>query len=148
MDLIFRKFKKSDFDEIFSMMKTFYNSPAVFTNGSDEIFKADIEACIDDNFVFAEGYVFISGEKILGYAMLAKSFSTEFGKPCIWLEDLYLKPEFRGLGIIPNFISYISYENKNSILRLEVEDENAHAVHVYEKSGFSRLPYVEMKKEI
>lgn len=148
MDFIFRKFKNSDFDEIFSMMKTFYNSPADFTNGNDEIFKADIEACLDENFVFAEGYVFLSEEKFLGYAMLSKSFSTEFGKSCIWLEDLYLKPEYRGHGIIPKFISHISTENKNSMLRLEVEDENAHAVHVYEKLGFSRLPYVEMKKEI
>lgn len=148
MDFIIRNFETSDFDEIFSMMKKFYNSPAVFTNGSDEIFEADIKACLDNNFVFAEGFVFVSDEKILGYAMLAKSFSTEFGKPCIWLEDLYLKPEFRGLGIIPKFISKIENENKNSILRLEVEDENTHAVHVYQKSGFSKLPYVEMKKEI
>ncbi len=148
MNFVIRKFEKSDFEEVFSMMKTFYNSPAVFTNGNDEIFKADINACIDENCVFAEGFVFVSDGKILGYAMLAKSFSTEFGKPCIWLEDLYLKPEYRGFGIIPKFISKIENENRNSILRLEVEDENVHAVHVYQKSGFSRLPYVEMKKEI
>lgn len=148
MNFVIRKFEKSDFEEVFSMMKTFYNSPAVFTNGNDEIFKADINACIDENCVFAEGFVFVFDGKILGYAMLAKSFSTEFGKPCIWLEDLYLKPEYRGFGIIPKFISKIENENRNSILRLEVEDENVHAVHVYQKSGFSRLPYVEMKKEI
>ena len=33
-----------------------------------------------------------------------------------------------------------------SILRLEVEAENEHAVHVYRKSGFEVLPYMEMKK--
>lgn len=148
MDFNFRKIKKADFDEVFEMMKTFYSSPAVFTNGSDEIFRADINACIDEECVFAEGFVFTSEEKILGYAMLAKSFSTEFGKPCIWLEDLYLKPEYRGNGIVPKFINFVENTYKNSILRLEVEYENAHAVHVYEKSGFSRLPYVEMKKEL
>ena len=80
--------------------------------------------------------------------MLAKSFSTEFGKQCIWLEDLYLKSEFRGQGIIPKFIKYLEEKYKECIFRLEVENENTHAVHVYEKSGFSSLPYVEMKKEI
>ena len=148
MDFEFRKFERADFDEIFSMMKAFYNSPAVFTNGSDEIFKADIDACLDEDFSFVDGYVFVSSSKIIGYAMLAKSFSTEFGKSCIWLEDLYLKPEYRGNGIIPKFIKFVESTYKNSILRLEVEDENAHAVHVYEKAGFSRLPYVEMKKEL
>lgn len=148
MDFVIKKFEKTYYEEVFGMMKTFYNSPAVFTNGSDEIFQADLNASLDENCVFIECYVFLSEEKILGYAMISKSFSTEFGKQCIWLEDLYLKPEFRGHGIIPKFISFIENLYKNSILRLEVEDENAHAVHVYEKSGFSRLPYVEMKKEI
>lgn len=148
MDFEFRKFERADFDEIFSMMKVFYNSPAVFTNGSDEIFKSDIDACLDENFAFVDGYVFVSSSKIIGYAMLAKSFSTEFGKSCIWLEDLYLKPEYRGNGIIPKFIKFVENTYKNSILRLEVEDENTHAVHVYEKAGFSRLPYVEMKKQL
>ena len=67
--------------------------------------------------------------------MLAKSFSTEFGKSCIWLEDLYLKPEYRGNGIIPKFIKFVENTYKNSSLRLEVEDENTHAVNVYEKEG-------------
>ena len=51
--------------EVISMMKTFYSSEAVFTNGSDEIFEADFNTCID-NSTYLEGYVFTSGEIILG----------------------------------------------------------------------------------
>ena len=76
--------------------------------------------------------------------MIAKSFSTEFGKPCIWFEDLYLKPEFRGFGIIPSFIEYIKQNYPECIYRLEVEKENTHAIHVYKKSNFKELPYTEM----
>lgn len=148
MNFIIRNFEKSDFDEVFLMMKTFYNSSAVFTNGSDKIFETDINACLDKNNNFAEGFVFISDKEILGYAIIAKSFSSEFGKPCIMLEDLYLKPKFRGFGIIPKFISKIEHEYQNSILKLEVENDNNHAIHVYQKSGFSKLPYIEMIKEI
>lgn len=147
MQFCIRKFVEEDRFEILSMMKVFYSSDAVFTNGSDEIFECDFNACVQ-NSPFVEGYILTDSEKILGYAMLAKSFSTEFGKPCIWLEDLYLKPEFRGKGIIPEVIKYIEDNYKDCILRLEVEDENSHAVHVYEKAGFSRLPYVEMKKDV
>lgn len=147
MQFCIRKLVEEDRSEILSMMKVFYSSVAVFTNGSDEIFERDFDACIENN-PYLEGYVFVIDEKILGYAMLAKSFSTEFGKPCIWLEDLYLKPEFRGKGIIPKVIKYFEDNYKDCVLRLEVEDENSHAVHVYEKAGFSRLPYVEMKKDV
>lgn len=131
--------------EVISMMKTFYSSEAVFTNGSDEIFETDFNTCID-NSPYLEGYVFTSDELILGYAMLAKSFSTEFGKPCVWFEDLYLKPEFRGQRIIPQFIRYVEKVHKDSVFRLEVEKENAHACYVYKKQGFSELPYCEMVK--
>ena len=137
--------KFEDKVEVISMMKTFYSSEAVFTNGSDEIFEADFKACIN-NSSYLEGYVFTSYEIILGYAMLAKSFSTEFGKSCIWFEDLYLKPEYRGQRIIPQFIRYVETVHKDSVFRLEVEKENAHACYVYKKQGFSELPYCEMVK--
>ncbi len=137
--------KFEDKVEVISMMKTFYSSEAVFTNGSDAIFDADFKACIN-NSPYLEGYVFTSDEIILGYAMLAKSFSTEFGKSCIWFEDLYLKPEYRGQRIIPQFIRYVETVYKDSVFRLEVEKENAHACHVYEKQNFIELPYCEMVK--
>lgn len=147
MQFNIRKFELKDKAEVLSMMEVFYSSEAVFTNGSKEIFEKDFELSLNEN-PYVEGYVFTSNDEILGYAMFAKSFSTEFGKPCVWLEDLYLKPENRGHGIIPYFISQLEEKYSDCIFRLEVEDENAHAVHVYEKSGFSRLPYVEMKKEV
>jgi len=142
----FRKIKAEDKNIIFDMMKEFYSSDAVFTNGSDEIFTNDIENCLN-NSPYLDGYVFENNQEIIGYAMLAKSFSTEFGKPCIWIEDLYLKESYRGQHIIPQFIEYIKKEYQNSILRLEVERENQHAYYVYKKLGFEELPYCEMKFE-
>lgn len=146
MEFTIRKMTKVDKDEVLSMMKEFYSSDAVFTNGSEEIFKTDIENCLNNN-LYLDGYIFEVDNDIAGYAMLSKSFSTEFGKPCIWLEDLYLKSEYRGNGIIPKFIQYIKNKYSNSIFRLEVEKENTHAVHVYKKLGFEELPYMEMKME-
>ena len=135
-----RKFKQEDKPEILSMMQEFYSSNAVFTNGSDEIFETDFETCIN-NSPFLDGYVFYNEEKILGYAMVTKSFSTEFGKICIWIEDLYLKEYCRGKGVIPEFINYLKSVYPNVIFKLEVEEENSHAVHVYKKCGFKELPY-------
>lgn len=135
-------------DAVIGMMRIFYASPAVSTNGSEEIFRCDVEQCLIES-PYLEGYVFVdsdAGGRTAGYAMVAKSFSTEFGRQCIWIEDLYLDPEYRGTGIGTQFLSFINEKYADSILRLEVEAENEHAVHVYRKSGFEVLPYMEMKK--
>lgn len=140
-----RKITNSDYQTVFDMMKVFYSSEAVFTNGSEEIFKCDIETCLNNN-PYLEGYVFCQKNEITGYGMLAKSFSTEFGKPCIWIEDLYIKPDYRGVGIGKQFMEFVEKKYPHCLLRLEVELENIKAVKLYKKCGFKNLPYLEMTK--
>ena len=134
-----------DTDTVIEMMREFYASPAVFTNGSDEIFISDIENCIN-NSDYLEGYIIENSDAVQGYAMIAKSFSTEFGKPCIWIEDLYIKEEHRGAGLGKMFLDFIAEKYTGCIFRLEVEEENEGAVGLYKKCGFDFLPYLEMKK--
>lgn len=145
MQSTIRNMQEKDRENIIEMMRTFYSSDAVLSNGSDEIFKADFDNCISEN-PYIEGYVFENSQDIQGYAMVAKSFSTEFGKPCIWIEDLYIKEAYRGLGIGSLFLSYIESKYPNSVFRLEVEAENERAVSVYNKCGYEVIPYMEMKK--
>ena len=145
MSSTIRKMTGEDAACVLDMMREFYASPAVFTNGSDEIFRRDIENCVNDN-PYVEGYIFEENSGIQGYAMVAKSYSTEFGKPCIWIEDLYLKESCRGLGIGKQFLDYMAERYTDCIFRLEVEEENKRAVRLYEKCGFTVLPYMEMKK--
>ena len=140
-----RPMVKEDKESVLEMMRVFYTSPAVLSNGSEEIFEADVENCVNES-PYLEGFVFEEKGEILGYGMIAKSFSTEFGKPCIWVEDLYLKPEYRGQGIGSKFFEYLENNYTDCIFRLEVEEENERAIHVYEKNGFTVLPYMEMKK--
>ena len=140
-----RKMEGRDREEILAMMRVFYASPAVLTDGSEEIFQRDIENCLGDN-PFVEGYVMEEENLLQGYAMIAKSYSTEFGKPCIWIEDIYIKEEYRGRGIGSSFFDFITKKYTDHIFRLEVEEENERAIHVYRSCGFAVLPYMEMKK--
>ena len=68
--------------------------------------------------------VFKDGNKYSGYAMLAKSFSTEFGKNCIWIEDLYVLPSARSHGIGRAFFEFVRKKYPDCVLRLEVEKES------------------------
>ena len=135
----------ADTENVLEMMRVFYASPAVSTNGSEEIFRNDINNCVGD-CPFLEGYVFLYNNATAGYAMVAKSFSTEFGKPCIWIEDIFIKQEFQGNGIGTKFFEYIEQQYPNCIFRLEVEEYNRVAIKLYKKSGYEFLPYLEMKK--
>ena len=145
MNTTIRAMKETDRVQILAMMRVFYASPAVLGNGSEAIFEADFSACIGGS-PYLEGYVFENGDEIQGYAMLAKSFSTEFGKPCIWIEDLYVKDKYRGIGIGSQFLRFIESKYPDAVLRLEVQAENERALRVYKSCGFDTLPYMEMKK--
>ena len=140
-----RPMEKSDRDAVLDMMRVFYASPAVHTDGSEEIFDADFAACVSGS-PYLEGYVFDDSGEVIGYAMAAKSFSTEFGRPCIWIEDLYLREGYRDRGLGSAFFGFIEEKYPEAIFRLEVEDENERAVHVYRKCGYEVIPYMEMKK--
>ena len=132
-------------EAVLDMMRVFYASPAVLSNGSEEIFENDISACVSGS-PYLEGYVFAEGEKLCGYAMVAKSFSTEFGKPCKWIEDLYVLPDSRGKGFGTKFFAFLERKYPESILHLEVEEENEGAMKMYARNGFDVLPYTQMKK--
>ncbi|MCD7787492.1 MAG: GNAT family N-acetyltransferase [Firmicutes bacterium] len=146
MDFEIRKMEMRDRNEVLCMMRVFYRSPALITNGSEQIFERDFEACVGDER-YADGFVFeaASGE-IIGYAMTARGFSTEFGKPCVWIEDLYVKEPYRGQGTGSAFFDFIRERYAGCIFRLEAERENTGAVRLYQKNGFCELPYLEMIK--
>lgn len=138
-----RPMEEKDRPAVMEMMRVFYASPAVLSDGSDEIFSADIDSCTG-SCPFLEGFVFEDGQKLLGYGMIAKSFSTEFGRPCVWIEDLYVRAEHRGMGIGTQFFAYLRSRYPGALRRLEVEAENEKAINIYKKNGFEILPYMEM----
>ena len=108
MNIKFSKISEEHRQELLKMMTEFYSSDAVSTNGSVEIFEKDIEECIS-NSPFLEGFIFFANEEIAGYSMLAHSFSTEFGKHCVLIEDIFIKKEYRHKGISTKFLVGIDY---------------------------------------
>ena len=86
---------------------------------------------------------------IMGYSMVAHSYSTECGGNCVWVEDIYIKPDYRGKNIAGEFCEHLDnmYGKEAVRFRLEVEEENERAVKAYKKAGFERLGYVQMAKD-
>lgn len=139
-----RRMTAEDKPYVLELMRKFFSSDAVLTDGSEEIFVNDIEECISDS-PYLEGFVFPDEEgNVKGYAMIAGGYSTEFGRRCIWIEDIYLEEELRGSGAASEFFDYLKSRYPGSINKLEVEEENERAVRAYIKNGFEVIPYLEM----
>ena len=142
-----RAMQLEDMEEVVGMMRVFYDSPAVI-HAAPEILRQDVKDCVGEG-PYIEGYIFEEDGKILGYSMVAKSYSTEYGGMCVWVEDLYMKEEARGLGIGTAFFRFLDEKYKDQAVRfrLEVEEDNERAVAVYKKAGYQPLPYMQMTKE-
>ena len=141
-----RLMKEQDKNEVIEMMTVFYASEAVSTNGSREIFESDFDNCIN-SCPYLEGYVFEENDNICGYAMVAKSFSTEFGKPCIWIEDLYIKEEYRHKKLGSLFFDFLKDNYKDTIQRLEVDKNNVFAIKAYKKNNFDEVDYLQFVRK-
>ena len=81
-----------------------------------------------------------------GYALLQKTYSRAAGGMCIWIDEIYLRPAFRGRGLAKELFAYAE-GLKAKRLRLEVEPENGRAVALYTKLGYRFLDYRSMVKD-
>lgn len=148
-NIIIRSMKEEDSVEVLEMMKVFYASPALLSDPSEDVMKRDIADCLGDN-PFIECFVFENNTGvIMGYSMVAHSYSTECGGNCVWVEDIYIKQDYRGKSIAGEFFEHLDnmYGKEAVRFRLEVEEENERAVKAYKKAGFEKLGYVQMAKD-
>ena len=73
-----------------------------------------------------------------GFAFYFFNYSTWKGRPGLYLEDLFVQPEFRGLGIgraLLEKVAAIAVENDCPRLQWEVLDWNTPAIEFYRAMG-------------
>jgi GNAT superfamily N-acetyltransferase len=80
--------------------------------------------------------------KLAGYAIYFFTFSSFIGRPGIWLEDVYVRPEFRrrglGLGLI-QAVARIGMERNCGRFEWTALDWNVKALAFYNKLGAQQL---------
>lgn len=133
-----RKATKNDAKVIIEMI----NELALYEKLANEV-KIDESIFISHIFEkeLAKALVAVSGSEIVGYAIFFYSFSTFLGRAGIYLEDLYVRKEFRGQGIGMKFIKTLAEIcEKEGFGRLEWEclDWNESSIKFYESLGAKR----------
>ena len=79
----------------------------------------------------------------VGFALFFTSYSTFWSTPCLFLEDLYVDPEFRGRGYGLGLLKELAAEAvRRGYPRLEwhVLDWNQLAIDFYERQGAPVMP--------
>ena len=76
--------------------------------------------------------------KAVGYALFFHNFSTFTGRPGIYLEDIYVKPEMRGRGYgkcLLTYVARLAVERKCSRMEWSVLDWNEPSIRFYRSLG-------------
>jgi len=76
--------------------------------------------------------------KPVGYCLFFRNFSTFLGKPGIYIEDIYIKPEHRGRDFGKSILTYIAnmaIERDCGRLEWSVLDWNINALNFYNDLG-------------
>lgn len=98
----------------------------------------DLEKTLFGKRAYAEVVLAYQDEKPAGFALFFHNYSTFLGKPGIYLEDLYVQPEFRGKGVgsaLFSFLANLTQERACGRLEWWVLDWNKEAIGFYEKIG-------------
>lgn len=137
----------ADTEPLLRLMREFYDSPALLCHAPTEVLRRDIAACLSDS-PYIEGFVCERDGEIVGYTMVSKGYSTEYGGMSIMIEDLFVKSDCRGKGYGAALLRFIEERFSDAVrLRLEVEPNNAGAIRLYEKCGYSELLYTQLHKK-
>lgn len=147
--MVIRKIDIKDKDKYVAMSKKFYNSDAVLHNIPDNNIHKTFDEIVSGS-PYAEGYIYEHNGEIAGYSLLSTTYSNEAGGLILWIEEVYILPEFQGNGFGKDLMAFIeeTYKNKVVRIRLEVEKSNRRAIKLYQKKGFTELNYLQMYKEL
>lgn len=86
----------------------------------------------------AEVVLAFAGDNPVGFAVFFQNFSTWLGRPGIYLEDLFVKPEMRGRGYgraLLVHLAKIARDRNCGRMEWAVLDWNDPAIHFYRKLG-------------
>ena len=81
----------------------------------------------------------------LGYLYVTQCYSAEVGGRCVFLEEIFLKEEYRRRGLGAQVMAWLEGEYPAARrFRLEVTQANQGAISLYQRAGYTFLRYDQM----
>lgn len=133
-DITIRAVDEKDFPQLVDLFSEF----ALFEKMPDKMVNS-VDRMIAERDFFNCLVAVTSDDQIIGYATYFFAYYTWIGKS-LYMDDLYVKPEFRGNGVGTRLIKHVTYLAKNSgchKLRWQVSKWNEPAIDFYKGIGAS-----------
>ncbi|GAB1537561.1 GNAT family N-acetyltransferase [Scytonema sp. NUACC21] len=125
------------------------------------LLKAEFDGCLDsleatpqklEDTIFCQkplAFILLAeiDENVIGFASYHQIYSTFLAKPGIWLDDLYIKTEYRNCGVGTALINHLCRINENlGGARIDwiVRENNEPAVNFYKKMGAKIIQQVRL----
>jgi GNAT superfamily N-acetyltransferase len=140
MSILFRKFNGSEIEKITDLMQKLNSEDPEEMPLTKE--KINEFFSILDKPEFTELFVIEIDLNIVGYGVLSKYFSTEYGGMCCEIDELYIEKEFRSLGIGSLFIKWLEDYALNIGLKaitLHTTRSNEAAKKLYSKLSYTSI---------
>jgi len=136
MKLQFLKIAENSFPDLLDMMASFY---AIDHYSFDRVkTEKNLSAFISDK-TLGRAWIISCNEVTCGYLMLTFGFSFEYNGKIGLIDEFYLKPEFRRMGIgkkTMDFIDAQAIELDIKTVHLEVEKHNKGGTKLYKSKGY------------
>ncbi len=142
-----RDIQESDRQEFFQMAKEFYGGPACDHDVPTEHFEATLQECMRSK-EYSRVLMLEDETGVVGYFLLAITWSNEAGGITIWLDELFFKSSSRGKGYGTEVFDWVEKEYPHAKrFRLEATYSNERAISLYSRLGYKELHYYQMIKE-
>lgn len=143
--LTFRDLTPGDYGLVIPMVLDFYHSDAVDHPVDRAVLEESFQDAVSPAEDLLRGLLIQSDGEPAGYMYITQCYSAEVGGRCVFIEEIYLKPEFRGRGLGTEVMAWLerAYPAARRF-RLEVTRANSGAVHLYQKTGYQFLHYDQM----
>lgn len=139
-NLLIRRAEKQDIPYILQMIREL----AEYEKLLHEVVTTEkhLEDVIFGKEKFVEVLIAEFNNEIAGQTIFFKNFSTFVGRPGLYIEDLYVKPQYRGLGIgkaLLNEVIKMAKEHNFGRVEWVVLDWNKPAIDFYKNIGAKPL---------
>lgn len=134
---IFKPATSDDVEALIVMMRDLYAHDGLAPLDEATARRALLGVIGDDTL--GRVFLILLANEVAGYAVLTFGYSLEFHGRDAFVDEIYLRAEYRGLGIgkrALQFLTDICAAEGVNALHLEVERENTSAQTVYRKFGF------------
>ena len=148
-ELTFRPITAADETDFYTMAEESYHSDAVLHPIPAEYHRRAFAEMMRSG-QYLSGYIFTDGDNTAGFAVTNRMMQHEAGGVMVWVEDLYIRPAYRGQGLGSRFLAWLEEQLRGDavMLRLETEPENERAQELYYRLGYENLNYLQMIKRL